>query len=1027
MEATGIWRGPQLHFPPTNVASFMLDTCMSHKDHIAFICEQYAEPQISFLSLHSHVEKLATKLHQLGIKKGDVVAIYGYSSYRFVSALLAVLRIGGVAVTTSPSLLSGDVAFQWKNNKVKLAFCDDSVVPNAEAAIVEISAKIPLVVLDDVSTHTSANIVGIYNDIIKSVQKIDIPEVEVNTHDPALILHSSGSTGKPKPVVTSHHAALACINAYSYQDVPVGTKSFTIFPMVHIAGLMTTMAQMRNGATLIFMKRFDTENLFRSIQDYKINFMSIPPSVANMMVKSGEGARDLSSLKTIIFGGAILGNKLQFDLENWLKQHGSNAEIIQMFGMTEHPAVLRSPYSDRKHKPGSSGCAAPNTEVKLVGGDGSIITKPHTSGELHVRGPHTMIGYGHDSKATEELIDNERFVHTGDIAYFDEDGYFYIVDRMKDLIKYMGQQVSATELDELILQHKAVKECAVIGIESELEGELPCAVVVLKDNETATEEELVKFVNRQVADHKKLRGGVIFATQLPRNPQGKLQRVELRQKHKNHKPTYSSTVKKDIAEPVRSSLTSGDKKHAKQVIVDFIAEVMKNEMGLENPSLTTSLTEQGMNSSGAILLRNSLAASLALTLPVTVVYEHPIPELLAEHLCSLLDPSSAQSTDLLSEVEQEVKTIASELQLDKLPLAPLPTLDSIKSIFLTGATGFVGCHMVSALLRTTHATLHCVVRAQDDNTARARVMETLRTQLCWTQEVEKRVVVYAGDLSKPLLGIAETKLASFIPTIEAVYHVGAKVNWVLPYASMRENVTGGAEILKLLAKYGRKVPFHLISTIGANFVDMMIAQRAAGVKSEGQKGFGGYALSKWAGEQVLVHARAQGLPSTIFRLPLVMPHSVSGAANMEDVLVRVLLSCIDIGSVPILPNTLPPMYAVAVDQLCNNIISRSFEKATSERNLVQYDTNDTGASWFDTFEVLHKVKGLAKIPLAQWSNQIKAKPSTPMHPILEAVEGQLTTTTKGLWTTPNDLVEVIPWKVDETYVRKITEFASKVK
>ena len=283
------------------------------------------------------------------------------------------------------------------------------------------------------------------------------------------------------------------------------------------------------------------------------------------------------------------------------------------------------------------------------------------------------------------------------------------------------------------------------------------------------------------------------------------------------------------------------------------------EVKEHNISLASSLIEQGMNSSGSVLLRNALATSLSLPLPITVVFEYAAPESLADHLLSLLqDDPSQQTKKLLEQVQEDIRKVCSEIDLHAAASLPLPTRENSRKILFTGATGYVGCHLVSELLRTTHATIHCVVRAQDDKTAHERVLAKLRSQLCWTQDAETRIVGHAGNLSAPNLGLSVQALG-FFESVDAVYHVGAVVNWVLPYSQMRENVTGGAEIIKMIAKSGRKIPFHLISTISAFSVDVVMKG------GEMMEGFGGYPLSKWAGEQVAVYARTQGLPVTIYR------------------------------------------------------------------------------------------------------------------------------------------------------------------
>jgi hypothetical protein len=252
--------------------------------------------------------------------------------------------------------------------------------------------------------------------------------------------------------------------------------------------------------------------------------------------------------------------------------------------------------------------------------------------------------------------------------------------------------------------------------------------------------------------------------------------------------------------------------------------------------LHTSIIEQGVNSSGAVLLRSALSSSLSIALPITLVFEHPAPELLADHLLTLLSEHPKKHfEELFAQAQQDIKQISSEIDLGKASSHSLPTPDCLRAILFTGATGFVGCHMLAELLRITHATIHCVVRASDDHVAHERVMTKLKSQLCWTQDAETRVVAHAGNLSAPNLGIMQQDLA-FFEKVDAVYHVGAVVNFVLPYSQMRENVTGVAEIIKMIAQNERKIPFHLVSTLAATSVDVVIK----GGKM--MEGMGGYPL-----------------------------------------------------------------------------------------------------------------------------------------------------------------------------------------
>lgn len=245
-------------------------------------------------------------------------------------------------------------------------------------------------------------------------------------------------------------------------------------------------------------------------------------------------------------------------------------------------------------------------------------------------------------------------------------------------------------------------------------------------------------------------------------------------------------------------------------------------MSLPNIDLNNSLIEQGIKSSGAVLLRNALSTSLSLSLSVSTVFEHPVPNLLADHLLSLLENPQAHNNEEIPQIQQEIAQLISEMNFPDISDLPAlyPTRDGVRHILVTGATGFVGSHLLVELLRTTRATIHCVVRAPDDRTAHARVMDKLREMLCWTPHAESRVVAHAGDLVAPNLGIPVENRA-FFEKLELVYHLAAVVNWVLPYSQMRENFTGVAELIKMIGKSGKKILLHFISTASAVNVDFI--------------------------------------------------------------------------------------------------------------------------------------------------------------------------------------------------------------
>jgi len=260
--------------------------------------------------------------------------------------------------------------------------------------------------------------------------------------------------------------------------------------------------------------------------------------------------------------------------------------------------------------------------------------------------------------------------------------------------------------------------------------------------------------------------------------------------------------------------------------------------------------------------------------------------------------------------------------------------------------------------------------------------------------------------------------------------VAAQVNWVLPYKHLRTaNVLGTAELFRALVNPKKAVHFNIVSTVGATGVDMALQGGSVGFLDE----MGGYALSKWASDQLAFHARKQRVPVAVFRLPLVTPHSTSGAANMEDELSRTIHSCLQIKAVPILDKAIhsSPLQTMAVDKLVASIVNLSQQQTAYNRNLVQFTTKE-GSSWFDVMEMLHDVCGLQKISLQEWVQLIQNKPATLINPIVNIMKTQFTAGEVIKYdavasSIGQDCVETVCWNVNKDLLQKVVNFVAKVK
>jgi len=248
----------------------------------------------------------------------------------------------------------------------------------------------------------------------------------------------------------------------------------------------------------------------------------VPPIIIALAKHPIVDKFDLSSVKTIISGAAPLAAETEKQLLERLKN--SRLTLKQAYGMTELSPLSHYSPSDMSPRSGSVGLLIPNVEAKVLDLETGELLLPNQQGEICVRGPNVMLGYYGLTQETGATIDPDGFLHTGDIGYFDQDGYFFIVDRLKELIKYKGFQVAPAELEALLLEHPKIADSAVIPVPDEEAGEIPRAFVVLKPNCSMTEEEVKKYVADNVAPHKKLRGGVQFIAAVPKSSSGKILR-----------------------------------------------------------------------------------------------------------------------------------------------------------------------------------------------------------------------------------------------------------------------------------------------------------------------------------------------------------------------------------------------------------------------------------------------------------------------------------------------------------------------
>lgn len=481
----------------------------------------------TYAQLHSMVCTTAQNLQALhGFKQGDVLALYSPNDVDYVVALQATAALGGVVTPINPLYQGQDLRHQLVNSKASVIVAHPLVVEHAKEAAAECGIE-HVFVLGDMAPEGTASFSALASGTVDT-----LPDVTVDPEDTVYLPYSSGTTGNPKGVMLTHRnivCNLRQIEPGETENYSPGDAFFCPLPFFHIYGLMVGLnACVREGVHLVTGPRFDFGRFLSSIPEFQIKRAHlVPPIIVALAKEPVVDKFDLSSLEVIMSAAAPLGSDLQVAAADRL-----GCKIKQAWGMTEtSPAGTLT--NDNKITPGlaTTGPLVPNSRAVIVDPATNEVVPPTSSGELWLAGPHIMKGYFMNDEANaRDLVElnGTTFFKTGDIAYFDEDGQLFITDRIKELIKYKGFQVPPAELEDLLLTHPAIKDAAVVGILDDQAGELPRAVVVLKPDASATEEEIAQFVADQVAPHKKLRGGVVLAQEIPKTASGKILRRVLR-------------------------------------------------------------------------------------------------------------------------------------------------------------------------------------------------------------------------------------------------------------------------------------------------------------------------------------------------------------------------------------------------------------------------------------------------------------------------------------------------------------------
>ncbi|GKV56721.1 long-chain-fatty-acid--CoA ligase [Sporosarcina sp. NCCP-2222] len=511
-----------------NLVSRVYETAKEQPDKTAY---HFLGKDTSYAEFDQSVSMFASALQDLGIQKGDHVAFLLGNTPHFLISLYATMRIGATAIPVNPIYSPDEISYILHNSDAKAVIALDALIPLVEKA----AGAFPSIshyIICEASPDAEEKLKALPDEVKAKVLpfsrlimagKADVIPVDVDENETAIILYTSGTTGHPKGAMLTHK------NLYSnardvgdYLGFSEHDRVVATLPVFHVFALTVVVnAPLLKGATVLLIPRFSPQDVFATIRKEKGTVFAGVPTMFNFLYQYPEGnPDDFQTIRLAISGGSSLPVALLHNFEDKF-----NVRVSEGYGLSEASPVTCFNPLDRDRVPGSIGTNIVNVENKVVDEFGDEVPRGEV-GELIVRGPNVMKGYYKMPEETAAAIRNG-WLYTGDLAKQDEDGYFYIVDRKKDMIIVGGYNVYPREVEEVLFAHPAVVEAAVIGVPDQDFGEAVHAFVVLKPGASLNEEQVKAYCEEKLAKYK-VPEHVEFLDELPKNTTGKILRRTLK-------------------------------------------------------------------------------------------------------------------------------------------------------------------------------------------------------------------------------------------------------------------------------------------------------------------------------------------------------------------------------------------------------------------------------------------------------------------------------------------------------------------
>ena len=494
----------------------------------------FEDKRYTFSQLNERTNRLANALLNLGIVKGDRVAMLQVNCNQHVETYFAAAKIGAIYVPLNFRAKGDELTYMTNSCEPKVLFVGDRYISLVNSIKPKLTSVPHLV---SVENKTDGYLY--YEDVLSSASAEDVFS-EIDDNDTTMLVYTAGTTGFPKGVMLSHNSfSIYVLENVTPADPTVDENNILTVPLYHVAGIQAMMAAIYGGRTLVMERQFEPAEWMGLVQTEKVGrAMMVPTMLKQLMDNPDFEKYDLSSLKVITYGAApmplpVIKKAMEvFPGVSFINAFGQTetASTITTLSPEDHVITGTEEEKEKKLKRLTSiGRPMSDVEMKIMDEEGNELPVGEV-GEIVARGPRVMSGYWKEEDKTAKTIDKDGWVHTGDMGYVDEDGYFFLAGRTTDMIIRGGENISPEEVEAVLHQHHKIEEAAVIGVPDEDWGEVPICVVVLKEGEVATDEEIMEHCRQALASYKRPRS-VIFTKELPRNPMGKVLKRVLRELH----------------------------------------------------------------------------------------------------------------------------------------------------------------------------------------------------------------------------------------------------------------------------------------------------------------------------------------------------------------------------------------------------------------------------------------------------------------------------------------------------------------